>query len=117
MISKTAYSEIGTKLTKLGESLTVNHLPVGFQNGTMVLIQDLFYNVPARLKFLKSSQTEFFYAYNYFVDVALFHHDKAFALHKNDKVIFDLQKTDALIERITQLFKKDWSKNLKSVEF
>jgi len=116
IISKTAYSEIGTKLVKLGESITMNHLPVGFEHGTMVLIQDLFYNVPARLKFLKSSQTEFFYCYNYFVDVALYHYDKSFALYKNDKSIFDIPKVDSLMERITQVYKKDWSKNLKHIQ-
>jgi len=94
----------------------MNHLPVGFDHGTIVMIQDLFYNVPARLKFLKSSQTEFFYCYNYFVDVALYHYDKSFALHKNDKSIFDLPQVDSLMERITQVYKKDWSKNLKHIQ-
>ena len=116
IISKTWYSEIGTKLVKLGESLTVNHLPVGFDNGTMVLVQDLFYNAPTKLKSLKSSQTEFFFCYNYFVDVALCHYDKSFALRKNDKSIFDLKATDSLMERITQVYKKDYSKNLKHIQ-
>jgi DNA mismatch repair protein MutL len=87
--------------------------PVGFEHGTLVSVEDLFYNVPARLKFLKSAQTEFFYCYNYFVDVALWHFDKAWILKKNDKVSFDLQPTRDLKERIVDLYKKDWRKNLK----
>ena len=83
----------------------------------MVMVQDLFHNVPARLKFLKSPQTEFFYCYNYFVDMALYHHDKDFYLLKNDKAVFDLTSTDSLLERITQLYKKDRSKNLKALQF
>ncbi|HCY21185.1 TPA: hypothetical protein DIC40_05040 [Patescibacteria group bacterium] len=94
IISKTAYAEIATKLTKIEQSLVMKHVPVGFKHGTIVSIQDLFYNVPARLKFLKSSQTEYFYCYNYFVDVAMFHYDKHFTLLKNDKVAFDLPPTD-----------------------
>lgn len=116
VISKTWYSEIGTKLVKLGESLTINHLPVGFTQGTMVMVQDLFHNAPTKLKSLKSSQTEFFFCYNYFVDVALYHYDKSFALYKNDKSIFDLSKVDSLMERITQVYKKDYSKNLKHIQ-
>ncbi|HCB51557.1 TPA: hypothetical protein DEP21_03210 [Patescibacteria group bacterium] len=94
VISKTAYSEIGTKLTKIEQSLVMKHVPVGFKHGTIVSIQDLFYNVPARLKFLKSSQTEYFYCYNYFVDVALYHYNKHFILAKNDKPVFDLPAAD-----------------------
>lgn len=116
IISKTAYAEIATKLTKIEQSLVMKHVPVGFKHGTIVSIQDLFYNVPARLKFLKSSQTEYFYCYNYFVDVAMFHYDKHFTLLKNDKVAFDLPPTDWLMERILQIWRKDRSKYLKPVE-
>ncbi len=116
IISKTAYAEIATKLTKIQESLVMKHVPVGFKHGTIVSIQDLFYNVPARLKFLKSSQTEYFYCYNYFVDVALFHYEKHFTLLKNDKIAFDLPPADWLMERILQVRRKDRSKYLKVVE-
>ncbi|MDR0370104.1 MAG: DNA mismatch repair endonuclease MutL [Candidatus Peribacteria bacterium] len=93
--------------------MILRNQPVGFEHGTLVSVEDLFYNVPARLKFLKSAQTEFFYCYNYFVDVALWHFDKAWILKKNDKVSFDLQPTRDLKERIVDLYKKDWRKNLK----
>ncbi|HRU50479.1 MAG TPA: DNA mismatch repair endonuclease MutL [Candidatus Absconditabacterales bacterium] len=117
VLSKTAYSEIGTKLTKRGTEKIVNHQPVPFKNGTVITVEDLFYNVPARLKFLKSTQTEFYYCYNYFVDVALWHHDKDFIFKKNDKVVFDLKATDDLIDRINEIFKKDWKNNLKTLDY
>ncbi|MDD3262675.1 MAG: DNA mismatch repair endonuclease MutL [Candidatus Absconditabacteria bacterium] len=116
IISKTAYAEIATKLTKIQESLVMKHVPVGFKHGTIVSIQDLFYNVPARLKFLKSTQTEYFYCYNYFVEVALFHYEKHFTLLKNDKVAFDLPPVDGLMERILQIWRKDRSKYLNPLE-
>ena len=78
-------------------------------------IQDLFYNVPARLKFLKSSQTEFFYCYNYIVDIAIMHTDKTFVFKKNEKVIFDLQPRDSLMERIMDIYKKDRSQHIKEI--
>ena len=117
VISKTAYAEIATKLTKLDSSITTRHQPVWFDHGTLIQIQDLFYNVPARLKFLKSTQTEYFYCYNYFSDIALYHHDKHFTLLKNDKVIFDLPPVSGLIERVVQVWRKDWSKHLRVVEY
>ena len=117
VLSKTAYSEIGTKLTKRWTEKIVNHQPVPFKNGTVITVEDLFYNVPARLKFLKSTQTEFYYCYNYFVDVALWHHDKDFIFKKNDKVVFDLKATDDLIDRINEIFKKYWKNNLKTLDY
>jgi len=117
IISKTAYSEIGTKLIKRWSEYNTNHLPVPFDHGTSIIVEDLFYNVPARLKFLKSSQTEFYYCYNYFVEVALWHYNKWFILKKNDKVSFDLKATDSLINRINDIYKKNWTNNLKAVEY
>ena len=55
--------------------------------------------------------------YNYFVDVALWHHDKDFIFKKNDKVVFDLKATDDLIDRINEIFKKDWKNNLKTLDY
>lgn len=72
--------------------------------------------MPARLKFLKSTQTEFFYCYHYFVDVALWHYDKAWIFKKNDKITFDLKPVRELKDRIVDIYKKDWKKNLKSFE-
>ena len=94
----------------------IKHQPVGFAHGTIVTIQDLFYNVPARLKFLKSSQTEFFYCYNYIVDIALMHIDKTFTFKKNDKVIFDLKPKTSLMERIMDIYKKDRSKHINELQ-
>ncbi len=90
----------------------IKHVGVPFQHGTLITVEDLFYNVPARLKFLKSTQTEFYYCYNYFVDVALYHYDKAFVLKKNDKLVFDLKPARDLQSRILDLFKKDWGEKL-----
>jgi len=117
IISKTEYSEIGSKIMKLWMDPIIKHQPVGFVHGTLVTIQDLFYNVPARLKFLKSSQTEFFYCYNYIVDIALMHPDKTFIFKKSDKVIFDLQPRDSLMERIMDIYKKDRSKHIKEIRY
>lgn len=117
VMSKTAYSEIWTKLTKRWNEQMMDHVPVPFEHGTLITIEDLFYNVPARLKFLKSAQTEYYYCYNYFVDVALWHYDKSFVLKKNDKISFHLKDTTGLVDRINDIYKRDWTNNLKALEY
>lgn len=117
VISKTAYSEIWTKLIKRWTENIKKNVPVWFNHWTLVSIEDIFYNVPARQKFLKSAQTEFYYCYNYFVDVALWHYDKHFILKKNDKIVFDLLPQEWLLGRITDIYKKDRSTNLLDINY
>lgn len=112
VLTKTKYAEIWTKLVRRGNENVIRHLGVPFEHGTLITVEDLFYNVPARLKFLKSAQTEFYYCYNYFVDIALYHYDKAFILKKNDKLIFDLKPARDLQARILDLYKKDREEKL-----
>lgn len=117
VISKTAYAEIWTKLIKRWSENIIKNIPVGFDHWTLISIEDIFYNVPARQKFLKSAQTEFYYCYNYFVDVALWHYDKRFILKKNDKIIFDLLPKQWLLDRLTDVYKKDRSNNLIDINY
>ena len=108
VLTKTKYAEIWTKLVRRWNENVIRHTWVPFEHWTLITVEELFYNVPARLKFLKSSQTEFYYCYNYFVDVALYHFDKAFVLKKNNKVVFDLKPVHDLHQRILDIYKKDW---------
>ena len=117
VISKTTYSEIWTKLTRRGAENIIKNVPVGFEHWTFISIEDIFYNVPARQKFLKSAQTEFYYCYNYFVDIALRHYNKRFVLKKNDKIVFDLTPQEWLLARITDIYKKDRSANLLDINY
>lgn len=115
VITKTKYAQIWTKLQKKWLDIITNHVPVWFEHWTIIEIEDLFYNVPARQKFLKSTQTEYFYCYSYFVNIALRHVDKSLTLKKNNRIIFDLKPTN-LIGRITDIYKQDRKKNLKEFD-
>lgn len=115
VITKTQYAQIWTKLQKKWGDIVSSHTPVWFDHWTIINVEDLFFNVPARQKFLKSSQTEYFYCYSYFVNVALRHIDKHWTLKKNNRIIFDLKPSD-LIWRISDIFKQDRRKNLKTFE-
>jgi len=117
IMSKTAYSEIWTKIIKRGDEKIVNHVPVPFEHGTLVTVEDLFYNIPTNLKSLESSQTEFYYCYNYFVNIVILHYDKSFALKKNNKTNLNFKAEDSLIWRINAVYKRDWTDNLKPIEY
>lgn len=95
----------------------IKHQPVGFEHGTIVTVENLFHSAPDKLNSLKSSQTEFFYCYNYIVDIALIHYDKTFVFRKNDKTIFDLQPKKSLLERMTDIHKKNWSEKIKHLSY
>ena len=115
IVTKTKYAQIWTKLQKRWWDIITNHIAVWFEHWTIVEVEDLFFNVPARQKFLKSAQTEYFYCYSYFVNVALRHIDKHFTFKKNNRIIFDLKPTD-LLGRIWDIFKQDRKNNLKEFD-
>jgi len=115
--SKTSFSDIGTQLTKRWDQVQQRAVPVSFDHGTTIIVEDLFYNVPARLKFMRSAQTEYFYCYNCIVDIALSRPDIYFVFKKNDNIIFNLKPVDSLVDRVGHIYKKDWSKHLRELAY
>lgn len=82
-----------------------------------MIVEDLFYNTPVRQKFLKSSQTEYFYCHDLFLNFALIHRDKHWMLKKDGKIVFDLPAASDLITRFTSIFKKEWESNIRILDF
>ena len=72
--------------------------------GTEVRVEDLFFNVPARRKFLKSPQTESGIIHEGVQRLALAYPQVAFRFIKDDHVSLDLPSHDSLIDRIRALF-------------
>lgn len=73
--------------------------PVAQPLGTTVEVRDLFYNVPARRKFLRTERTEFVHIDNVFKRIALSHFHVAFTLRHNDKVIRNFRAAHDQTER------------------
>lgn len=65
--------------------------PFAIDKGTQVFVRNLFYNVPARRKFLKSDLTEFRYISDTLVKLALCRNDVRFVFYDEDSLVFDVQ--------------------------
>ena len=87
--TRQAGSELGTCVNIEGSQL-VGQEPVSCAPGSNFLIRNLFFNVPARRKFLKSNQTELSNILQEFERVALVHEDIAFSLTQNGSVVLSL---------------------------
>ena len=79
--------------------------------GTDITVRDIFYNVPARRKFLKPNDTEFRHIVSVFEQVTLAHPQISFTLVHNDKTVFNLPKENRL-QRICSLFGTKWNQKL-----
>lgn len=76
------------------------------QVGTTLIIQDIFYNIPARKKFLKSTNTEKNHILNEFYNLVLSHPDIEFKIEVDDKVLFEIQSLEfsEIESRVKTLF-------------
>jgi DNA mismatch repair protein MutL len=83
--------------------------------GTMVEARSLFYNIPARRKFLRSEQTEFAHVEQQFRLHAVANPHVAFTLVRDNEVLFHLAATDQLLSRIEGLSGRQLAQSLLPV--
>lgn len=96
--------ELGT-LVCIAASSMEDQETIHCPEGSNFMVKNLFFNVPARRRFLKQNSTEFTHILNEFERVALAHPEVEFTLVHNDVSIFVLPETN-LRQRIVQMFKK-----------
>ena len=83
--------------------------------GTTLVIRDLFFNVPARRKFLRSEATESFHLTNLVTHYALAHPEIAFTLTNNGREVLRVASAADLRERAYQIFGAEFLDNLLEV--
>jgi len=83
--------------------------------GTTLVVRDLFFNVPARRKFLRSEATESFHLTNLVTHYALAHPEIAFTLTNNGREVLRAAAAKDLRERAYQIFGADFLDNLLEV--
>lgn len=112
--TRPADAELGTYLQIAGsqiEGQEVTSCPAG----SNFLVKNLFFNVPARRKFLKSNQTELSNILQEFERIALVHPDIAFTLTHNGTMMMNLPAS-SLRQRIINVFGKKLNEQLLSVD-
>lgn len=114
MKTKTADEEIGTKV-RIEGSKVIDNEPAATTEGTVISVKNLFFNVPARRNFLKSTPVEMKHIYDEFQRVSLAHPEIDFSLLQGDLEVYQL-KAGKLSQRIVGLFGKNYQKQLVPVE-
>ncbi len=85
---------------------------IGTPTGTTIEVTDLFYNTPARRKYLKSKETEYGHILTAVTDLALAHPAIGFRLLNNKRQAMALPEKQKLPERIKALFGEELAKNI-----
>ncbi|NCC98487.1 MAG: DNA mismatch repair endonuclease MutL [Bacteroidia bacterium] len=96
--------DLGYRISFTGGTLYEQEF-VNCSLGTNIMVRDLFFNIPARRKFLKSNETEFRNILNCFQQIALVYPNIAFELYNNDAIAFELP-IENQHQRIVSLFGK-----------
>ncbi len=107
-------SETGTTIT-IKASEVISNEPDACPVGTSFTVRNLFYNVPARRKFLKSNQTEFGHILNEVERVALAHPEIAIELIHQGEQVLSLPSS-AIKQRIVNLFGHKMNQSLLPVD-
>lgn len=116
MITKTSGSLTGVKYVIHGGK-EIEYTEVGVPDGTTIVVRNLFFNTPARKKFLKSAMTEGSYINDLVLRLALSHVDVSFKLIINGQTKIDTAGNGNVKDAIYQLFGRDITSNLIPVSF
>jgi DNA mismatch repair protein MutL len=116
MITKPAGEELGRRIVLHGGK-QISLEDAGCPEGTTILVRDLFYNVPARLKFLKRDFTEGNAVQSIVEKIALSHPEISFRFIKDNKSIFYTSGDNQLISAVHSVFGKDFSHALLPVSY
>ncbi len=104
--SNTSEKEHGHQIVVDGGDATADQVvPTAHSKGTTVTVEDLFFNIPARRKFLKTERTEFSHIQQFLYRIALVRHDVELVLEHNGKTIFHFPKTESKTELHSRLKK------------
>ena len=98
--------EVGTRISFAGGSI-LSVEEAGLPVGTALAIKDLFFNTPARRKFLKSESTELAHIAALVTHYALAHHDRHFELHSHTQALLIAPAVATSAERLFQIFGRE----------
>ncbi len=103
-------------LLEIDAGKIINSKPDSISKGTSIHVKNLFFNVPARLKFLKKDTTEYRKILFLFKVFALSNPKISFSLFNGGKEIYNLQSTD-LQSRIVDIYGDEYKDSLIEIDF
>lgn len=89
---------------------------VGLPQGTVIEVRSLFFNLPARRKFLRKEQTELNHAADVVTKLALANPDVCFRLQHNERMLLDLRCEKGLRERFAALLGRSLLKDMLEIK-
>lgn len=111
LLTKDANSDVATKLFCINsEVISVENATISI--GTDIKVEELFYNTPARLKYLKSDSSELSYVTDIVYKLALANPSVSFSLISNGKTIFKTSGKNDLTEIISAIYGINIAKNM-----
>lgn len=99
LTSKTAGQDAASRVVVEGRDMDAIISPAAHPVGTTVEMRDLFFNTPARRKFLKTEKTEFNHIDECLRRQALSRFDTGFTLHHNQKMVQNLRPAETVLDR------------------
>ena len=112
--TRKAEDETGTLIIVNGSKVEVQE-PCSTTTGSSFSVKNLFFNIPARRKFLKSDNTEFRHIVNEFQKIVIAHPDIRFTLYHNDSEVYNLAPGN-IRQRIVGVFGKQINQDLITLD-
>lgn len=106
--TQTAHADHGVQLELTYGTLTKQEI-IARTPGTDITLEDIFANIPARKKFLKTRETEWRAIYTLVQAIALAHHRVAFTLYHDNNIMITAPATEQITERVAQLFDRTFA--------
>lgn len=116
MVTRPRDKTIATRIEILGGKVR-SVSDIGAPEGTMVEVKDLFYNTPARKKFLKSDPTEMGHISDGIAGMALGHPNIRFRLFSNKALQKHFPSSDTLLERAIHVLGAEVSKKMNAIRY
>ncbi|NOR68464.1 MAG: DNA mismatch repair endonuclease MutL [Methylomarinum sp.] len=120
LISRTEDADCAWKVSADGTERDFDPQPDPHPQGTTIDVRDLFYNTPARRKFLKTEKTEFTHIESLIKKMALSRFDIGFVLNHNQKEVINLKPAQSIAEkekRIASICGSAFIENSVTIDF
>lgn len=119
LTSKPAQQSEAWQVNTHGQDMSTEILPAAHTDGTSVEVRDLFFNTPARRKFMRTEKTEFNHLEEVVKRQALSRFDVAFSLRHNNRTLYSLRAASSALEqerRVAQLLNPDFMQNALAID-